>query len=188
MSGRRPQSTIDTCSSQSRYDQKIIHHTCIDVCISSVRLVPIILVIGFDRNFEMRRAEQPGKDTRGNRKLIVSSLAVARDRMAYNMTGLLFCSPRLVSPLFGRGPSPVSADSPFSTPPRSAKNGDPQKPKGRQSKGKRVVTSQNLNLVGGMAVLCLNGGTRRRKAGRISGSRGYDDIVAISLARHGLSI
>lgn len=48
----------------------------------SVRLVLIIFVIGFDRNFEMPRAEQPGKDTRGTRKLIVSSLAATRDRMA----------------------------------------------------------------------------------------------------------
>jgi hypothetical protein len=111
MSGRRPQSTIDTCSSQSRYDQKIIHRTCIDVCISSVRLVPIILVIGFDRNFEMPRAEQPGKDTRGTRKLIVSSLAVARDRTAYSMIDLLFCSPHLCRLLDLAHTSPDHDDS-----------------------------------------------------------------------------
>lgn len=47
-----------------------------------VGFVLIIFVIGFDPNFEMPRAEQAGKDARGTRKLIVSSLAVARDRMA----------------------------------------------------------------------------------------------------------
>jgi hypothetical protein len=59
-----------------------------------VRFVLITFVIGFDRNFEMPRAEQAGKDARGTRKLIVSSLAVARDRMAQGPS-LLFCSPHL---------------------------------------------------------------------------------------------
>jgi hypothetical protein len=67
-------------------------HVC-SCIIYDVGYVLIILVIGFDRNFEMPRAEQAGKNTRGTRRLIVSSLAVARDRMAYGPISLLFSSP-----------------------------------------------------------------------------------------------
>jgi hypothetical protein len=91
----------------------------------------------------------------------------------------------LLSPLFGRDPSPVSADPPRFLRPRVApRTVIPQIQKAGRGRSQGCDVTKVEPCRWGMAVLCLNGGTRRRRAGQISGSRGYDDI-AISLARHG---